>query len=456
MGKSAIVYVLCLGIIAAYAMQHIHRATTDSVYNYSKYFGRTLAHNLATTGANVATQNLLANSALPAGPIQTNQTLGPDDASFSTVLLKPPSVPPRTARIESYSRFRLPFPTWQQPDGFLRDTVVGTFQFVSFSIFGWWTQKENNGYVTPTGASGPYYGASDWKITGDSVFGLAHTNGHFNLGGRPYFHNRVTATNAPTLMTVNGERAPIYNGGYNWGVTMNRDIANINELKAQATAGNTLGLPLNNNDVGLEFYGSGDVRVKIPWNTGATKDTTLPLTSLTSTGVIGVQGGDVHIKGTYKGEATVAAFKGASGPSTNKGNVWIDGNVVANTNPRTDPNSPDMLGIVAERMGYISKDNSRNASSVLNIDAAIYCHSGEFTAEDFWNLGKTNSPKGHGRVSLFGGVTQYSAGSLGVFDASGLQSGFFYSIRWDERFGSNAPPFYPATSNYVLVSWWEN
>jgi hypothetical protein len=456
MGKSSLIYVVGLGILIAIAILNINRTSTDSIENYSKYYGRTIAHNLSTTGANVATEALMRNPNLAAGTLYANQTLGTDNADFTVALLKPPSVPARTARIESYARFRLPFPSWQYPDAYYRDTSVATFRFAPFSMYGWWTQQENNGYVSATGTNGPYYGSSDWKITGDSVFGLAHTNGHFNLGGRPYFNDRVTATNAPTLMTVNGQKAPIYNGGYNWGVTVNRDVANITDLKTQATTGNVLSLPFNNNDVGLEFYNSGNVRVRIPWNTGGTTDTTVRLSDITSTGVIGVQSGDLHIKGTYKGDVTVAAFKGTSGASTNKGNVWIDGNVVGNTSPRTNDNSPDMLGIVAERMAYISQDNTRNANSVLNIDAAIYCQTGELTAENFWNLGTSNTPKGHGRVSLFGGVTQNSAGSLGVFGSSGLTSGFFYSIRWDSRFGANAPPFFPSTANYVLVSWWEN
>jgi hypothetical protein len=108
------------------------------------------------------------------------------------------------------------------------------------------------------------------------------------------------------------------------------------------------------------------------------------------------------------------------------------------------------MGIVAERMAYVTRDVTRTPASVLNIDAAIYCHTGEFTAERYWDPGL------HGRVSLFGGVTQNSAGSLGVFNSSGIVSGFYYSIRHDPRFLIMQPPSFPSSDKYKLVTWWEN
>ena len=176
----------------------------------------------------------------------------------------------------------------------------------------------------------------------------------------------------------------------------------------------------------------------------------MEVSSLATNKVFGVIAGDLHVKGTYKGQVTLAAFKGASGAATNKGNIWVDGSIVAADNPRTNVNSTDMLGLVAERMSYITRDDTRNTSSVLDIQAAIYCHTGEFTAEDFWLINK------HGRVSLFGSLTQNSAGSLGVFNSSGLVNGMYYSIRHDTRFLDTAPPSFPFSTKFRLVSWWEN
>jgi len=284
----------------------------------------------------------------------------------------------------------------------------------------------------------------------DSVFGYAHTNYKFNLAGRPYFGSKVTGRLAPTLQTLAGKKDPIYNEGYEWGVTIQRDTANIALLRSVANAGNPFAAAFSGNDVGLEFLNTGDVRVQIPNNTGAILDTTVPLSLLSSTQVIGALDADVHIKGTYRGQATVCAFTG-TGAAAQKGNVWIDGDLVAATNPQVNPASTDMLGIVAERMAYITRDNTRNPSSVLNIQAAIYCHNGEFTAEDFWQISK------HGRLNLFGSVTQNTAGSLGVFGfSSGLLHGMYYTVRHDPRFLKLAPPSFPFSSKLKLVAWWEN
>jgi hypothetical protein len=171
---------------------------------------------------------------------------------------------------------------------------------------------------------------------------------------------------------------------------------------------------------------------------------------LSSNGVVGVQGGDMHIKGTYKGMNTVVAFTGTDSLAR-KGNIWIDGNIVAATNPRTDPGSTDMLGIVAERSGYISVDSARTSSSLLEIQAAIYCHNGEFTAERFWDLDLS------GRVSLYGSLCQKTAGSMGVFTPEGgIIRGFNYSIRYDQRLLDRWPPLFPVSTKYRLLSWWEN
>jgi hypothetical protein len=438
MGKSSVVYVIGLSLIIGIALANINDTSMESMDTYATYFGRTMAHNVAITAANVATHNAMFNAAFTTA--FTGSFAG---GQYSVTYNDTGSGATLTRFINATSHYAA-------GGELIRDTVRAILIRTMFSRYGWFTEREQNGYVSPSGVNGPYYGASDWKITGDSVFGFAHTNGKFNLGGRPYFDKKVTATNSPTLMFVNGEKDPIYNEGYEWGVTINRDTANIGTLKALSNTGNPFAALFSGNDVGMEFFSGGTVRVRVPHNTGALLDSVVPVSMLATSKVVGVNGGDLHLKGTYTGQMTLAAFKGASGASTNKGNVWIDGDLVASDNPRFNPSSSDMFGIVAERMGYITRDNTRTTSSVLNIQAAIYCHDGEFTAQEFWQIGK------HGRVSLFGSLTQKTAGSLGVFSSSGLQNGFYYSIRHDTRFLSLGPPAFPFSTKFRLVAWWEN
>jgi hypothetical protein len=112
-----------------------------------------------------------------------------------------------------------------------------------------------------------------------------------------------------------------------------------------------------------------------------------------------------------------------------------------------------MLGIVAGRMAYITEDDTRTPSSVLTLQAAVYCQNGELTAENFWNIPIS------GRFNLFGGVTQATAGSLGLFNPGPplhFLNGFSYDIHNDPRYMTEQPPDFPSSSSYEMVSWWEN
>ena len=341
--------------------------------------------------------------------------------------------------------------TMTDENGFVyRDTVDGVFKHVQFAKYSWFTESETNGYLAPDGSTGPYFGVDDWKITGDSVYGPAHTNGRFNLDGSPYFDQKVTSGLAPNL---GPSATPVFKGGIEYPVVQRRpntSTLQTNLIAAATAGGGFIDESSTANDVRLTFM-NDQVHLQIP-PSGTAKDTTMALNALTSNGLIVVKSADLHIRGTYQGAVTVAAF-GGTGAAANKGNIWIDGDVIARTSPVGNPASNDMLGIVAERMAYITEDLTRSPSSALNIHAVFYCQNGELTAEQFWNIPAS------GRVNLFGGVTQLTAGSLGLSTAGPpvtLLSGFSYSIRNDPRFLTKQPPFFPASDSYEMVSWWEN
>jgi hypothetical protein len=426
MGKSVLIYVTGLSIIVASVLYTINERTGESFDTFTIYYASTMSHSIATAGANIATQACLDNSAYETNAI--DQSFG--GGLYSSIIQRATD----STRISTYSQFPI-------GSTVMRDTIVAVLKRTNFSKYGWFTESEKNGYV-----GCPYFGGSDWKITGDSVFGPAHTNSKFNLAGTPYFNDKITATTAPTLQSMNGVQAPVYNAGYQWGISVTRPISNLtNLLNTSQTLG---GLITNSgNDVALRFISNGTVSIRIPPTTGSVRNDTVPLATIAPAGIIVTNGGDVRVQGTYSGQVTVVALKGST---TNKGNVWIDGSgIVAADNPRTNPLSNDMMGIVAEQSTYISRDDTRTTTSTVNVQASVYCHNGELTAQQFWQIGK------HGRVNLYGGVTQKTAGSLGVFNSSGIQNGFFYSIRHDTRFLTSAPPQFPASSKYELASWLE-
>ena len=432
MGKSSVVYVIGLSMMIAIAMININKDSSSSMDTYTSYYGHTVAHNIALAGANIATQ-LIMRTPTYSGDL-LNQTF--NGGHFDVRIT---SIAGNGKRVTSTS--------WVTVSGAtVRDSVIADLRYTPFWKYGWFTESEINGYKKPDGSNGPFFGANDWKITGDSVFGYAHTNNRFNLAGRPYFNDKVTATKAPTLMTYLGQKDPIYNAGYEWGVTVNRPVSNMTNLEGEAQSAGAL-VDLNK-DVALTFYPDGRVNVKIPPTTGATRNDTVSMNVLAPTGVFAVKNGDLRLTGTYKGQVTVVALRGSQ---SNKGNIWIDGEgIKAASDPSLNSNSTDMMGIVADRMAYITRNDTKGPGSITTIHGAVYCQNGELTAEDFWAIGK------HGRVSLTGSLVQKTAGSLGVFDSGGLKNGMYYSVRHDPRFLLGGPPSFPMSDKYELVSWWEN
>ncbi len=428
MGKASIIYVVGLSMMLAYALLNISMNSTSSMDNYTAYYGRSMAHNLAITGANIGTQLLMRDPGYTGDLV--DQSYG--GGRFSMYIEKPGG---DSAYVRCYSRIEV-------SGTVLRDTVLACLRFTSLSKYGWFTEEERNGYKASI-----FFGHNDWKITGDSVFGPAHTNWKFNLAGAPYFHDKVTATNAPNIMMMDHLKDPVFRSGYQWGITVQRPQANMTNLTSLAS---TAGALFTNTDVALTFMGD-QVAVKIPPGTGSVRNDTVAISALTSNGVIGVMNGDLRVKGTYSGRLTLVANNDNS--ATTKGNVWLDGNGIrANDSPQYNPGSQDMMGIVANNNVVITKDLTRTPGNVFDIIASVYCQNGELTAQDFWSIPIS------GRVNLFGGVQQYTAGSLGTFNPGhGMTAGFLYSVRYDERLSRGMRPLgYPMSSKYELVSWWEN
>lgn len=442
MGKSALIYVIGLSFLVGYMMLGIHDVTSGSVTNSAEYYSRTMAHNVAVAGANIGTQHVLSNT------VTSHEFTGTFLGNTFRVRIDSISATGEQ-RVTSTTSFSLYGRTGAMV---VRDTVIATLRCTPFAKYGYFSGDEVNGYMSPS--NNGKSNADMWKITGDSLFGYAHTNGHWNLGGRPYFHDKITGFNTPSTMTYGGVYDPIFNAGSQWGITVDRPIANLTRL--QATASSTGSLYDGGNDVALTFYGNGTVNVKIPATTGAIRNETVAVTSLAPNGVYGVRNGDLRIKGTYAGQITLLALKGTAS-SGRKGNVWFDGNLVANNNPRTNSSSTDMLGIVAERMAYVATSDLvtgnpivRNASSVVDIQAAVYCHEGVFAAEDY------DSVPVSGRINLFGSLTMCASTATGKISGGVLVNGFLKSIRYDYRFLSSAPPSYPVSNKYELIAWWEN
>jgi len=151
------------------------------------------------------------------------------------------------------------------------------------------------------------------------------------------------------------------------------------------------------------------------------------------------------VKGTVNGKITVGA--GGQSAANKEGNIYIDDDLTHYEHPKKG--SDDLLGLVAENNILIA-DNADTRGD-LSIHATMFCRAGGFTAENY------NNRPIEGSIKLVGGIQHNKRGPVGTFSGSPPKkvSGYAKSYRYDERLMYDAPPYFPTTGNFEIVSWFE-
>src|SRR5512140_485956 len=139
MGKASIIYVMGLTVMLGYALMNISSSSTMSLDNFTAYYGRSMAHNLAITGANIGAQ-LVMRDANYTGDLLNQQYAG---GSYDLYFERPGG---DSIWVRCYSKIDVSAET-------LRDTVIACLRFTSFGKYGWFTDAEKNGY-----SGCPYFG----------------------------------------------------------------------------------------------------------------------------------------------------------------------------------------------------------------------------------------------------------------------------------------------------------
>jgi len=148
-----------------------------------------------------------------------------------------------------------------------------------------------------------------------------------------------------------------------------------------------------------------------------------------------VTGGDLTVSGTLNGQLTMG---------TNK-DIVIPNNILYSDNPRTNPGSTDMLGLIAEKDVVISQTAPNN----VEVDASVMALGNSFIVENWWE------GPAKGTLSVYGGIIQRERGPVGTFSSStgNKLSGYSKDYNYDPRLIASPPPFYPTTGDYVSLSW---
>jgi hypothetical protein len=349
----------------------------------------------------------------------------------------------------------------------------------AFAQYVFYTQVENS---------------SIYWMTGEVCRGRLHTQDKLYISGNPDFKGRVTTKGGVSLKTPtgSGKDNPNFEQGYGYAdISIPTELTDLKKYGAASGGGKFY----NGLDVYVEFLSSGQVTVRTaPANTGtlssgstkagdvwaySTSSSTILTTAkyggapepkcttyanvaaLTSSGVLLVQNGELHIQGTLNGQITLGCIdssKIVSGNPVNSGlsSVWIDGSITYDQLPPCSQyparTSNDMLGIVATNDIQISQYKEHaSANGALNnvtIDASLFSQIGSFGAENY--DGRANG----GTLTVVGGIQQKTRAAVGTSGTSG-QTGFKKDYDWDNNLQSMQPKGYPKTP-FVVQSWVDN
>jgi hypothetical protein len=415
MGRSSLIMVM--GFTTALLMigSNISKVSNAAMDNYTYYNNSAMAHTIAGAGMNMASRALFENPLWRSG--FSNKSFAGGTFNVQVVDLGGNKV-----KMTSTGTFA----------GNTR-VVACVLQPSSFSRFNYYSVTDQNGY---------------W-VGGDTIWGPFHCNNTLNVamtnGGSPVFMQRATSLNG--INNYNNAH-PVFKGGYDKGVNVSLPI----DLAPLQTAAQTGGKYFTGagGDVFIQFNSDGTVT----WRQGGASDwsgggwSTIPISSFSPNNAVYLTGANLHVKGTLHGQLTVGV--GGTTGSTTQGNMWLDNDIVYKDDPRLGY-STDMLGLVAENKLWIT-DNADNRGPNNNfvLMASVFSRTDGLWAQNYGSRGV------EGKLTTVGGSIQNVGGYTGVFSGNSIIHGFLPGgTYYDDRLMNDAPPFFPTTGNFEVVSWFE-
>jgi hypothetical protein len=435
-GKAILLVVMGFSMIFAIVNYNSSNTTTRAVENLTEYYSKTHLHNIASSGANMAANKIFKDPTWSGGYSDLPFEGGKLDISATSFAVD-------KIKIISRATFKGIFDGEYKEDTALVKIIL---QPSSFSKFGYYTNRW------------PTYG---YLVTGDTIVGPFHTQQKLNTLGSPVFTGKVTTKDGvKSIGNVYGfgPADPQFLGGFETPVDIpfSLDIsklnnaANYNGKLFSDASGDAL-------DVRLNFIDDGTPDGKVEWSTKKTTSSTwsapilADIDTLAPNGVIWNNKGNMYLSGTVNGKYTVGTAKDGS----NHGNVFLEDDIVYRNDPLlpdplnpgytiTNPSVKDMLGIVAAKQ-VVVKNNAANRDNI-NIHASLFNYDGGIKVE-----GLTSSSPDMGIMRIHGGLIENEAQTTGYTTGAGYNQ----VIKFDKRFSSQTPPYFPATETYEVVSWFE-
>lgn len=404
MGKLSLYLVLGFSILYMIMGNSSNRLTTRTVENMVDYNANTQAHNIAVSATNLACNEIFLNG---------NWDDGYDDVDFGNG-----DFDVDVEVLDAWLNIRKLTTTGNY--GGVSKTIEVIFKPSSFAKFA---------YLSISDPTNLYWSNKD------TIWGPFHSQGNIKAYRHPVFYGKATTNGTVQYYQTEALDAPMFYGGFESGVNLTFPPNGLDNLQSMA---NDDGHVFSGKDtVYLTFAGDS---VKFRYEYSA-KDSTVLASSFAPNGVIYADNSILRLQGEVKGQLTVACNGTAP-----KGNIYLDDNITYQTDPRINPNSKDLLGIVSKNNVLITK-NAANESSI-DVHASVYCEKGGFGA------GWSSFTEPNGNINLLGGIQNYSRVQIGVIAGSEIW-GFNRRYKYDERLMIASPPGYPGTGLLEIVSWFE-
>lgn len=425
-GKAILILIIGFSMIFLFVGHNFGRISTQAVSNFSGYYAKNVSHNLALSAANMAANQIYFDPAWTEGFKDVEYQNGIFNVTIDTI--------GAGRRINSVAVF-------------MKDTSVVqvTLQPSKFSKYAYYSVDENGIWWTDGDTvNGPFHTQDNLRVEGHPVFmdetttrlGILRYHDQYNLGrGRQRGKGNKIYQDDPIIMGTFGL------------ADKQMPETGIPNLKSAASSN---GFLFTNHDTVYLTFARDSIKYKFSYD-GA--ETTRLASSLAPNGAIFANDAIVRIKGVVKGQYTIGVSdsmksrrRGNPKPD-GMGDIYIDDDIVYDSNPSDHTTSKDLLGIVAKNNVYIT--NNYPNQHDIHIDAAIYAETGGFGAEDY-----ARRPLS-GIIYLNGGVTQHTRQAVGQFNSYGLTSGFNKNYTYDARLRHSYPPFFPDTGSFEIVSWYE-
>jgi hypothetical protein len=415
-GKATLLVVAGFSMVFLIIAKNLGDISTRAVDNSIEYYNSTTAHDMAVSAANIAASKIFFDNNWT-----TKYTKSFKGGTISTEVVKIDPVK-NIRKIVATSTY----------EGITKKVEV-TLAPSSFAKFAYMSEDEGDN---------PIYWMSE-----DTVWGPLHTQDDINVSGSPVFWGKVTTSGK--LLKKPSDSTPKFYGGFEDGVSLTLPSNATEKVDTAAIIdGKVFSLNDDSKTKYEQFYLTFKEDSIIYRIVGQRKNSkgkwidfdsskTVLTYAIAPNGVIFADGLDIRLKGVVKGQYTVA---------TNK-SIWLDDDIIYKTDPAKNPNSTDLLGIVAENNVWITENSANNNN--IKIQASIFAEKGGFGAENY------DDRPVSGSIYLTGGISQHERYPVGTFSGSTIKHGFAKKYRYDDRLAVALPPFYPGTGKFEVVSWYE-